>query len=383
MANEHEVPKAVPELEAFLREFDECAITPTRKLIAAYVKGQLGSLPRKSVMPIARAAGIAPRTLQELLSLHRWDEELFRTRVQRRARRVLGAVGGTALLHSTFVPKRGIKTPGVDRQDRPSTARRPNGCVIVHLTLAAEGNWTLFDGELYLPRSWTENPARLREAGIPPDTAYRSPPSLGLALLDRAIEGGIRPRWVLFDPAWAAEAGFLAGLHERRLQYAAELPGGTPGYLGSRMAPGSAPRSLLEQAKERTLSGRFKLPSGKDGSEAASFPMGVFPFVPAAAPGPAHASSVAVLRHPWSGEFRFFLGGAPSDEGAEVLIEAAIARAKLGETAAAGLERIGFGHFEVRSFRSLRRHLRLSEASLLFLCEQRARQASGARAVAP
>ena len=63
-----------PALESYLAEFADVGIAPTRKLIAAYLRGQLGPLTRKSVMPMAREAGIAPRTLQELLSLHRWDE---------------------------------------------------------------------------------------------------------------------------------------------------------------------------------------------------------------------------------------------------------------------------------------------------------------------
>ena len=60
-----------PALESYLSEFADVAISPTRKLIAAYLRGQLGPLVRKSVMPMAREAGIAPRTLQELLSLRR------------------------------------------------------------------------------------------------------------------------------------------------------------------------------------------------------------------------------------------------------------------------------------------------------------------------
>ena len=80
-----------PALESFLAEFADVAITPTRKLIAAYLRGQLGPLPRKSVMPMAREAGIAPRTLQELLSLHRWDEQLMVDTLQRAGRNLTRA----------------------------------------------------------------------------------------------------------------------------------------------------------------------------------------------------------------------------------------------------------------------------------------------------
>jgi len=39
-----------------------------------YVNGQLGPLERKSVEPMALEAGTPPRTLQEFLAIHRWDE---------------------------------------------------------------------------------------------------------------------------------------------------------------------------------------------------------------------------------------------------------------------------------------------------------------------
>jgi SRSO17 transposase len=46
------------------------------------VNGQLGPLERKSVEPIALDAGVPPRSLQEFLSLHRWDHEKVRRRVK-------------------------------------------------------------------------------------------------------------------------------------------------------------------------------------------------------------------------------------------------------------------------------------------------------------
>ena len=71
-----------PALDRFLKQFANCAVRPTRKHIATYVSGQLGALERKSIEPIALDAGIPPRTLQELLSLHRWDEDLMRKTLQ-------------------------------------------------------------------------------------------------------------------------------------------------------------------------------------------------------------------------------------------------------------------------------------------------------------
>ena len=61
-----------PALTEYLRGFDACmGRAPNRTHLDTYVSGQLSNLQRKSVEPMADAAGVAPRTLQEFLSLLR------------------------------------------------------------------------------------------------------------------------------------------------------------------------------------------------------------------------------------------------------------------------------------------------------------------------
>src|SRR5690606_33845475 len=71
-----------PELTRYLHEFDGCFKRITsRRHLDSYVAGQLGDLKRKTVEPIADSVGTPPRTLQEFLSLFRWDESSMRDRV--------------------------------------------------------------------------------------------------------------------------------------------------------------------------------------------------------------------------------------------------------------------------------------------------------------
>jgi len=64
-----------PTLRRYLKHFDDCfARRDTRAHLPVSVGGQLPDLPAKSCEPIALAAGVAPRTLQEFLSQHRWEE---------------------------------------------------------------------------------------------------------------------------------------------------------------------------------------------------------------------------------------------------------------------------------------------------------------------
>src|SRR5580693_5452944 len=71
------------EFTAFLGRFGDCfERKDTRSHLGVYVGGQLSDLQEKSVEPIALAAGVAPRTLQEFLSQLKWDEDRMRDRLQ-------------------------------------------------------------------------------------------------------------------------------------------------------------------------------------------------------------------------------------------------------------------------------------------------------------
>jgi SRSO17 transposase len=77
-----------PMLTEYLHEFDGCMGRITNRAhLQTYVSGQLGDLDRKSVEPIADAAGVPPRTLQEFLSMLKWDDQAARDQVQRRVAR--------------------------------------------------------------------------------------------------------------------------------------------------------------------------------------------------------------------------------------------------------------------------------------------------------
>ena len=66
-----ELLKMADELENYYREFDNCCPrSEGRAMLRRYARGQLGSLERKSVEPIADAEGVKPRAMQ---SFFRWE----------------------------------------------------------------------------------------------------------------------------------------------------------------------------------------------------------------------------------------------------------------------------------------------------------------------
>ncbi len=72
-----------PALTRYLNRFADCfSRKDTRAHMPTYVQGQLSNLDRKSVEPIALAAGVPVRTLQEFLAQYAWNEDAVRDRLQ-------------------------------------------------------------------------------------------------------------------------------------------------------------------------------------------------------------------------------------------------------------------------------------------------------------
>jgi len=78
-----QIKQLKPMLNKYLRQFDGCfgRVEPV-ELLRTYVTGQLSDLQRKSIEPMADAAGLPPRNLQQFLSLHKWDELRMRDTLQ-------------------------------------------------------------------------------------------------------------------------------------------------------------------------------------------------------------------------------------------------------------------------------------------------------------
>lgn len=222
------------DLARFLKEFQGCAVAPTRRLIAAYVRAQLGSLRRKSVKAMAQLEGIPVRTLQELLSLHRWDEDLLRDLLQRRVAREHGAGRLTGVLEMTACPKKGDKTAGVAPQVVAPATRPENSVVVIHLGLEAGEFRCLLDSELYIPRKWFADPARLGAAGIPPERVHRNWAQIALDLLQRADGNGLEFSEFVVGRGFQGDGTLLAALG-RRAAFGAQV-GPAPGMLARDVA---------------------------------------------------------------------------------------------------------------------------------------------------
>jgi SRSO17 transposase len=77
---------------------------------------------------------------------------------------------------------------------------------------AAPRGHALIDRELYLPRSWTGDPARCKAAGIPGGTRFATKPRLARRMITRALDAGTPAGWVAADEVYGGDPGRRTGL---------------------------------------------------------------------------------------------------------------------------------------------------------------------------
>ena len=100
-------------LDTLVEEFDDCIKTaPSRRHLRTYVNGQVSGLERKSIEPIALDAGVPPRSLQEFMEIHRWDEKRVASRLREIVMRDHADENAIAVIDETGYPKKGGKTAG-------------------------------------------------------------------------------------------------------------------------------------------------------------------------------------------------------------------------------------------------------------------------------
>jgi SRSO17 transposase len=219
-----------PAFADYLRQFLFCCgYTQTFDLLNVYCRGFLSDLDRKTCEPMALAAGVAVRTLQEFLKDHLWSFERARGILQRHVARELPGrpaddLGTVGIVDETGTAKKGTHTPGVQRQWCGEVGKQENCVDTVHLAVSRGHYKTLVDADLFLPRSWDQGRGRCRAAGIPDEIVYRPKWQIALGQRDRARASGLALDWLTFDEGYGDKPGFLRGLDERRLPYVGEVP---------------------------------------------------------------------------------------------------------------------------------------------------------------
>ena len=394
-----------PALTEFLVSFKSCL--GERRLLAhfgTYCRGLLSGLQRKSVEPIALAAGSTVRALQLFLNRRTWDHHRLRDRLQQRvATQLAPAPGATrppddpgviGLIDETSVAKKGDKTPGVQRQYCGASGKIDNCIVTVHLGCChapgAPGSFggdelaVLLDSDLYLPQSWvddrTAGGGRCRDAGIPDGLACRPKTAIALDLVRRAVGNGIRFDWQVFDEGYGKDPAFLFGLDALGQNWIGEVP------RNFRCWPTLPPcHSLRREFDSKEVynvtrwSPAFIYQAWRPFTLARQT---VAPVVWEVKAAPVHlrdpltdrptdrAYRLIVAWNRKTQEYKYFLSNAPPHTDPELLLRVAFRRSQIEHLFRVAKREVGLTHFEGRSYAGLMRHMTLCQLVLLFLAEQ-------------
>lgn len=386
-----------PKLDVFLEHFAECfGRRDTRKHFPIYVRGQVSDLPEKSVEPIALSAGVAPRTLQEFLTHLVWDHDRMRDRVQQLVLTQHDGPNRIGIFDETSDPKKGVKTPGVQKQWCGRLGKTENCIVTVHLAFAQDDFHCLLDGELFLPESWAEDRERCREAGIPDTMMYRPKWQIALELYDRALGNGHVFDWLTFDEGYGSKPELLRQLMQRGQKFVAEVPKSLMGWLkpprvatrpyrrGHRGRGRAVPRLSAGSPKAKRAETwlndpavcaqpwqRYRVKDGENGPVVWECKK-VFLTIKNAQGLPGEKLHLLIARNVLhQGELKFYVSNAPADTSAGKLLLVALSRWRVERCFQDQKSEIGLDQYEGRRYIGLKRHLVLSMVSYLFLAQVR------------
>jgi SRSO17 transposase len=200
-----------------------------RASFAIYARGLLGDGERKSMEPIAARScpdldqvDALHQRLIHFLTDSQWSDRAVR---RESARYALSAMMERDSIDAWIVDdtgflKQGTHSVGIQRQYTGSAGKTANCQIGVSLSVATRTEQLPIDFELYLPRSWTENARRRKEARIPEGIGFQTKPELAMQMIDRALEDGVPKGVVLADEAYGNIDEFRKELRRRALDYA-------------------------------------------------------------------------------------------------------------------------------------------------------------------
>jgi SRSO17 transposase len=192
----------------------------TRRRARGFVFGLLADLPRKNCWTIAEHAGDAdPHGMQHLVARASWDTDGGRDDLRDYVTTGLGDTDAVMVIDETGDLKKGVYTVGVQSPYTGTAGRVENSQVAVYLTYAGEGGHAMIDRELYFPKSWTSDPDRCPEAGVPEEIEFATKPALATGMLVRALNAGVPARWVAGDEVYGADPDLRTELELRRVGY--------------------------------------------------------------------------------------------------------------------------------------------------------------------
>src|SRR3954452_8179035 len=151
-----------------------------------FLDALLGPERRKTGWMRAEAAGDpGPWRQQALLGRAQWDADALRDVVRDYAVETLSEPDAVLVRDETGFLKQGKASCGVARQYTGSAGKITNCQIGVFAVYVSGKGHALIDRALYLPKTWTDDPARRTAAHVPPEPVFAPKPRLARAMIER------------------------------------------------------------------------------------------------------------------------------------------------------------------------------------------------------
>jgi SRSO17 transposase len=187
----------------------------------AYIRGLMSEAARKNGWQIAEEVGEAtPYGMQHLLDRAKWDCDGVRDALRTYVWETLADPNAVLVIDETGFLKKGGKSVGVQRQYSGTAGRIENCQIGVFLSYVSARRHTLLDRELYLPKSWTNDSQRCREAHVPASVTDAPKPELAQRMLERTLDAGLPVSWVVGDTVYGSARSLRTALEARKQAYA-------------------------------------------------------------------------------------------------------------------------------------------------------------------
>jgi SRSO17 transposase len=341
-----------------------------RARVAGYLRGLLAPLEGKNGWTLAEDAGeTSPDGMQRLLTGSDWDAHRVRDDLRGYVVERLGDRGAVLVVDETGFLKKGTRSAGVARQYSGTAGRIENCQVGVFLGYAAPGGRTFLDRELYLPKVWTEDRSRCRDAGIGDEVEFATKPELAITMLTRALDAGVPAGWLTGDEVYGRHPGLRAFAAQRGLSYVLAVPSNAWVWTAGPKGPAQAhaktvAATISAQAFKRISAG----PGAKGPRVHAWARTALHPD-----PGDGTTSWLLVRRSVSDPtDLAYYLARAPAGTTLTELARVAGIRWAIEETFQTAKGEVGLDHYQVRHHESWYRHITLAMAAHAFLTISRA-----------
>jgi SRSO17 transposase len=229
----------------------------------------------------------------------------------------------------------------------------------VYLAYASPRGRALADRRLYVPRSWTDDPDRCAQAGIPDGVEFATKPQLALDMVHGALDAGMPAGWVAADEVYGNDPAFRAGVQARGLGYVLAVS------CDHRVPiDGGKVRVRADILAAGLPAGSWQRLSAGAGSKGPRFYD--WAWLDISQPGQA-GHSLLIRRHPTSGELAYYRCWTPRPVPLAALVRVAGTRWTVEEGFQAAKGQVGLDEHQVRQWTCWHRFTVLAMLALAFL----------------